>query len=403
MQTELLQGVRVLDFGSAWAGPYAGQIMAYMGAEVIKIESRRHLDVNRERSDAMSGAAADVELSILFHDVNMNKMSVTIDLTQPKGVELVHRLVKLSDMVMENFRAGVMDKLGLGYATLQKLNPTMVMVSISTCGQTGPSRSYAGYATIFNALSGLADLTGYPDGPPTEIRGGTDLRVGTTAAFAGLAALCHRMGTGRGQHVDLSAWESISCLIGDFILGYGMNERPFSRMGNHDESMAPHNCYPCQGDDKWVSIAIGSDAEWAAFRRALGEPKWALQERFADALGRWEHQDDLDRLVAAWTRSRTPAQVAEGLQRVGVAAFPVMSSADLFADEHLKRRGVFPEMEHPRMGKRTVVGPPWKFSATPTTLRRAPLLGEHNEYVFGQLLSLPPEELERLAQEGVVK
>jgi len=397
-----LEGVRIADFTWAWAGPYGTMLLAFMGAEVIKIESTKRPDHSRMRSLAAGPTFGGPDHAPIFNDLNLSKMSITLDLSQPKAVELAKKVVSISDVVAENFRPGVMDKLGLGYEALKEVKPDVIMLSSSAVGGTGPQRHYVGYAPTFAALGGMAPLTGFPDGPPVPLMGSSDLRSATTSAFAILVALYHRAQAGEGQHIDLSSTETIAVLVGDAILDYTMNNRVSSRKGNRDEIMAPHNCYPCQGNN-WVSIAIATDEEWESFCDALGNPPWTKDERFTDAFRRWQNQEELDKLIGEWTINYTHREVMERLQKAGVAAIPSFGGAELFSDPHLNERGFATEVSHPVIGKRKVVNVPWRFSATPAQVTSyAPLLGEHNEYVFGELLGMPQEEIQRLVAEGII-
>ena len=397
-----LEGVRIVDFTWAWAGPQATVLLGFLGAEVIKVESRRRLDHTRMRSLMAGPTMAGPDHSTIFSDLNFNKLSLTLDLTQPKAAEIVKRLVSISDVVAQNMRPGVMDRLGLGYEDLRAVKPDIIMLSSSAVGATGPERSYVGYAPTFAAMGGIAHITGPADGPPQPLSGAVDLRVGTTSAFAILAALYHRRRTGRGQHIDLSSTEAISALIGHVFMDYAMNRRVPGRAGNHDQAMAPHNCYPCQGERKWVAIAVASDEEWRALCRVVGDGRLAEDPRFADAAGRHRYQEELDRLLGEWTRSRTPAEVTEALQREGVAATPVVDGPSVAHDPHLRERGMLQEVDHSALGKRMVLGAPWKMSKVPWEVRRSPLLGEHNQYVLRELLGMSPEEIDRLVEESVV-
>ena len=398
-----LDGVRVTDFTWVWAGPYATELLAFLGAEVIKVESMRSLDTARIMSITTGQRFDDADLSTVFLNINLNKLSVRLNLSRPEAVALAKRLVAISDVVAQNMRPGTMDRLGLGYEALREVRPDLVYLSSSAFGATGPYWNYTGYAPGFAAFSGLAHATGYVGGPPNTMSGATDLMSGTNAAFAVLAALNHRARTGEGQFVDLSSPESLSVLIGDILMDYTMNRRNRPGQGNRDEVMAPHNVYPCRGKDRWVSIAVATDEEWRALCHALGHPEWTEDPRLADGRSRWLNQEELDRLIGEWTVGRTHYEVMHTLQAAGVAAMPVFSADDLLTDPHLEERQVSVEVEHPRLGKQTVINTPWKMSGTPAEIRTAsPLLGEHNRYVFGDLLGLNYEEVARLEEEGVL-
>jgi len=403
MNKSALAGIRVADFTWVWAGPYAIMLLAYMGAEVIKIESAKRIDSSRMGSITTGQSFTGWDSSSIFNNVNLNKLGVTLDLSHPKGVELARKIVAISDVVAQNMRPGVMDRLGLGYEDLIKIRPDIIMLSSSAYGITGPFREYTGYAPHFAAFSGLAYMTGYADGEPNLFTGSTDIRSATTTAFAILAALYYRQRTGRGQHIDLSSTEALSVLIGDIIMDYTMNQRTPSRSGNQDTAVAPHNCYRCRGEDKWISIAVATDEEWAALCQVMGNPEWAKDERFSDSYHRWQNQEQLDRLIEGWTVNYGHYELMERLQAAGVAAMPSFTAEELFSDPHLREREVFTEVEHSVMGKQVVMNPPWKLSETPARIERAgPLLGEHNEYVFGELLGMPRAELARLKEEKVI-
>ena len=394
-----LAGVRVLEFTNLLAGPFPTLLLGFLGAEIIKVESRAQLDAARRPPYAYD----DPDGSPVFNSVNLNKLSLQLNLKEPLAVELACRLVTLSDVVVENMRPGVMERLGLGYQRLKQINPGIVMASISSGGSTGPESSYPGYAPAFNALSGLGHLTGYPDGPPGEHHDSIDARVGATAAFAILAALLHRLRTGLGQFVDLSSREAITMFGAEALMDYAMNGRVPLRRGNREVGLAPHGCYRSKGEDAWVTIAVASEEEWRALCQATGHPEWATDARFADSLRRCENQDILDQHISGWTAQHAPDDVAQILQSAGVPAAPSMNSRALAEDHHLKGRGVWQEIYSPVMGTQIVQGPPWRFSETPPTIRSAgPLLGQHNHRVLVELLGASPEELEEWVASEVV-
>lgn len=397
----MLDGLRVLDFTWAWAGPYGTTLLALAGAEVLKLESRARLDMIRRSQQRKPDGEV---LRSSFDHINLNKRSLTLNLSHPKGVALARELARVCDLVTENYRPGVMEKMGLGYRELRALKPDLMMVSISTRGATGPERRYGGYATVFASLSGLSHMTGYPDGPPTQFRNSMDICSGYTLAIAALGAIYAWRRTGRGQHVDTSASEAAISLIGDSVLAKAMGCNTGGRRNNDDAIMAPHNCYPCQGEDRWVSIAVSTEEEWRALCSAMGNPAWTREERFADTGRRWLNRAELDRHVAAWTRGQIVPHVAETLQKAGVAAFPAVNGEDVIGDPHLVAREKFHRGPNPdREGDLAIMNPPWRHSATPTTLKRAGMpLGEDNSYVFGELLALSAKEQERLQAERVI-
>jgi benzylsuccinate CoA-transferase BbsF subunit len=402
-----LRGVRVLDFTWVWAGPYATMLLAMLGAEVIKIESRGRMDIMRRVIVWPLFAPIPQEIppdqGASFGAINMNKLGVTLNLDRPEGVELVKRLVGVSDVVFENMRPGTMGHMGLGYEDLCRTNPRLIMLSSSARGATGPESHYAGYATVHHAVGGASQITGYPDGPPSTTFGDVDLVNATASAFAVIAALHHRDATGEGQLIDFSQCEGVSSLIGEVLLDYEMNGRSQGRQGNADELMAPHNVYPAWGVDRWVAIAVETDEEFAALACVIGRPELAADPRFVDAASRKRNEAELDEIVSAWTRVRDRDFIANMLTREGIAAAPSRDADDLVHDPHLHARGAFVEVDHPEVGARRFAGAPWIMSDPGVETRRAPLLGEHNDYVFRRLLGLSEEEIAGLQRDSVIQ
>jgi crotonobetainyl-CoA:carnitine CoA-transferase CaiB-like acyl-CoA transferase len=401
MGPKALKGVRVADFGWVLAGPYATMLLSYLGAEVIKIESRRRIDEQRVAHRA--GLSEDFESSSNFLEINLGKRSVSINLSKPEGAELARRLVAISDVVIENMRPGVMDRLGLGYKDLVKVKPDIIMASISGWGSKGPLRSYTAYAPCFSSFSGVANLTGYADDEPNTGTSSNDARSGTAAAFAVMMALVLRQRTGQGQYIDISSCEALNSLIGDRVMEYMITGCSPIRSGNQDAGMSPHGCYRCKGDDKWISIAVATDEEWAEFRELMGNPGVLDDPRFASRASRWENRDLLDALVEEWTIQQDASELTDLLQKHGIAAIPSFSADELFSNPHLVERGAITETEHSVLGRRKAISPPWKMTATPPEIvRTAPLLGEDNQYVLCELLGLSEEEVKRLEEAQVV-
>ena len=406
-----LEGYRVVDFGWVIAGPIVGAILADMGAEVIKVESRRRLDASR-RGRPMMGEQIDrgdrgeePDLIPLFHSINRNKLSITVDLTHPQAPRVLKHLIARSDVVVENFTPHVLRSVGLHYEALREVKPDLIMLSLSAAGQTGPWRDISAYAPSVTSLAGLEGLVGYPDGPILGMLGlnFSDPTAGLLGAYAVMAALSHRQRTGQGQYIDLSQIEALTGLAAEAILDYTLNRRVRTPQGNRHPYMAPHGVYPCQGEDQWVALAVGSEAEWQALCRALGGPGWTRDARCADGYRRVRHRPWLDQQLAAWTRLHSAGTVTALLRASGVAAAPVMGIAQQFADPHYRARQVYVEIEHPRIGVEMIYNVPWRLSATPGAIRRpAPGLGEHNSYVFRELLGMAQEEIERLQSEGVL-
>ena len=398
----ILEGIRIVDFTRYAAGPQITLTLALMGAEVIRVESRVEMDHFRRPESAVSYGSQRAA-NDCFNTLNLNKLSVTLNLKTKKGVELTKKLIAISDVVVDNFRPGVMDRLGLGYDVLKKIKPDIIMLSASSHGAVGPEKAYSAYAVTFGPLGGVSHLTGYEGGSPAVTRSSADLRPGTAAAFAILAALNYREASGEGQFIDFSAREAISCGIGEAIMDYTMNGRVRTRHGNRDDILAPNNCYRCKGDDRWISISISNDKEWKALVQAMGHPAWAQDARFADQFRRWHNQDEIDKRIEEWALNYSDYEIMDMLQRAGVAAVPAFDGKELFTDPHCRERNAFVPTEHATEGRLYAVAPPWKFSEIPAQVTKAaPQLGEDNDYVLRELLGLSQKEIDKLTAEKVL-
>ncbi len=398
-----LKGVRITEFTSAWAGPYATCLLGFLGADVIKVESMAYIDHSRFISFTTGKEFTTPNESSVFNTLNLNKKSITLNLKKPKAIEIAKKLVNVSDVTIENMRPGVIERLGLGYDAIKEVKPDIIYLSSSACGQTGPYREYMGYAPTFAAMAGLPYITGYEDYPPSNFMGSIDLRSATMSAFAILTAMLHHQRTGEGQYIDLSSQEVIAALCGDVFLDYIMNNRVPIRKGNKDNFMAPHNCYRCKGHDNWISVAVENDQEWQALCEAMGKSELADDERFNNVENRIKHLEELDQIISDWTCDQDYYKVMEILQDKGVAAAPSMSGEALFKDPHLQERGIFKEVEHPVIGKDWVITPPWRLSETPAEIKHySPLLGEHNEDIFCTLLGMSQEEVKKMQDEEVI-
>jgi crotonobetainyl-CoA:carnitine CoA-transferase CaiB-like acyl-CoA transferase len=392
-----LQGVRVLEHTKIWAGPYVGKLLAFLGAEVIRVESYDSLDATRRFG------TKDINDAPGFQAINPGKYGVQLSLKSEEGRRLIKELVSISDIFIENLRPGAAKRQGLGYEELRAIKPDIIAVSMSMHGQEGPLSYQTGYAPCFSALAGICHLVGYEGGPPElfTVRYG-DSSYGTAATFAALVALCHKRRTGEGQFVDVSAVESLVSMLGDSIMDYSMTGRAPIRDGNHHADMAPHGCYPCKGDE-WISIAIQTEEEWRALCQAIGQPSLWQERRYADRHSRHSNAQELDRTLSAWTRNHTARELSASLQGMGIAAFKSLNSIDLVSDEHLWRRGFYGHVTDGHQRSIPIIGAPWRMSATPASITRAaPLLGEHNDYVLGELLGLSAEERQRLIANKIV-
>ncbi len=393
-----LEGIRVADFTHMVAGPYGTMQLAYFGAEVIKIESRARPDTWRIRE-----GNKDVEASLPFADHNRNKLSITANLKSEEGREVARRVIAESDVVVENFSVGVMDRLGLGYAELKALKPDIIMIRLQGLGTTGPRKNYVTWGPSLMPFSGMTWLWNHPDGgaPVGSQTSYPDYIVSIHMAFVLMAALHHKANTGEGQFIDIAQGEVTASLIGPALLDGLVNGRAAKPVGNRGHAGAPHGCYPCRGDDAWCAVSVGDDEEWRRFCAATGHRAAFGDERFASADRRLANAAALDELVSEWTRQRSPREVMEALQASGVTAGMVSDGTTLVTDPHLRSRRSVVEHEHPRQGRLTLPGIVTKLSGTPGEIRRhAPLLGQDTHAVLSGLLGLTEEEIRGLEAAG---
>jgi crotonobetainyl-CoA:carnitine CoA-transferase CaiB-like acyl-CoA transferase len=332
-----------------------------------------------------------------------NKMCITADLRKPEGMEILRKLVAASDVFIENHATDYMDRKGINYDWLKGIKPNIIMIRMPGFGTTGPYAYWRTFGSTSESQSGRSFLSGYQDMDGSHIPWvfPADASAGAAGALAVLTALYYRNRTGKGQLIDAAMAENMLTFVGVPYLEYTLNGRVPQNPGNRHPWAAPHGCYRAKGEDRWVNITVTTEEEWQGLCTALGNPAWAQEERFADPAQRWENQDDLDKLVEAWTQERDPFEIFHLLQAHGVPAGPVMRPSDTLADPHLKERGYFEEVFHPEAGTHRHPGMFFKFSETPLHIRRhAPRLGEDNEYVYKQILGYSDKEYARLEREG---
>ncbi|MGE3691896.1 MAG: CaiB/BaiF CoA transferase family protein [Novosphingobium sp.] len=388
-----LEGVRVVELSKIWAGPETGKHLAFMGAEVIKIETNDALDFTR--FDTLTG---DINKARGFMSVNPQKLSAQIDIKTRAGMDLVLALLRHSDMLVDNLRPGAMERLGLGWEAVRAVNPRIVQVTMGMYGNEGPLAHQTGYAPCFCAIGGLSALVGYKGQPPTGInmRYG-DSTYGTAAAFAGLVALLHARRTGIGQFVDVSAVECMTTMIADTVMDFTLNGAEQACDGTRHAEMAPHGVYRCRGSD-WISIAVSGEAAWAALAGELG---LVDAPRFATLTMRKANEDELDRLVSQWASQQECVALIQRLQAKGVAAGKSCNSMDLIADAQLWQRGFFPEVSQPDGTVRPIVGPGARISRPAEICDDAPWLGADTDYVLGEILGLSTEDQAKLKEAGI--
>jgi benzylsuccinate CoA-transferase BbsF subunit len=503
MTKKLLEGVKVVDFCRVIVGPLTTKTLADYGATVIRVESRKALGFFRT-------GGPEPDLSGHFTQWNTGKMGVTLDITNPKAVEVVKKLVAWADVVVENYAGGVMDRLGLGYEDLKKVKPDIIMLSSCMQGQTGPFAKHPGWGFQLSALSGFSNITGWPDRKPPEIGVYTDFITPHYNVMMILSALMHKKRTGEGQYIDSAQFETGVQFVMPLVLDYEVNKRISKRTGNKLDYAAPHNAYRCQdeytwcglplftekgwtrfveslamrplpclkderfatvemrkknakeleecveawsinmtpeqvkmtidraltneekdnkevvverlrtgayspgenpvgtyrckNEERWCAISVFTDEEWRGCCKVMGKPKLADDPKYSTLLARKENEEALDDIVNEWTKDKKAEDVMNLMQEAGVAAGLVETGEDqLENDPQTKHRNFFTELDHPRLGLHRVPGSAYIMSETPVQLTRAPLLGEHNEYVFKEFLGMTDEEIVDLVVSGALE
>ncbi|MGZ8347066.1 MAG: CaiB/BaiF CoA transferase family protein [Allosphingosinicella sp.] len=391
-----LSDVKIADFSWVGAGPRATKDLADYGAQVVKIESRKRLDLGR-LSPPFAGDRKDPDGSAFFAITNTSKQGVTLNLSDPSAADLAKKLVAWADVVVENFSKGYMERIGLGYDTLKAIKPDIIMVSVSVAGRAGPASDLRGYGNVAAAMSGLAALSGWADrGPHMPPFAYGDVIAPMFATVATLAALEHRRRTGEGQHVDISQLEPLVHVLADEF-ARAQAEPGFAKLANSTPAMAPHGVWPGR-DGRWIAIAVDGDAAWTKLAALAGiDP--ALGATLED---RHTHVAEIGAQLAKWTAGHDVHELADQLAALGIAAEAVQNGRDLCEDHELRASGHFHRIHHEKLGACDMPGPPLHFSDAAIRVGAPPMLGEHNDAVFGDLLGLAPEEIERLTAEGVL-
>jgi len=401
MDRAALQGVKVVDFSWAFAGPFIGAYLGDYGAQVIKVESQSRLDLTRVTAPYKDGVTG-INRSGCFLVVNNSKYGITLNLKHQRAPEIIKKLIAWADIVVENFGAGVMDRLGLGYDELKKIRPDIIMLSATIQGQTGPNSTFAGYGWNTVALTGIGNLTGWPDRSPVgTLQAYPDSVVPWFGVIAVMAALDYRRRTGKGQYLDVSQYETTCHFLAPLLLDYTASGRVAMRAGNACPYAAPHGVYRCKGDDRWCAVSVFSETEWQAFRRVIGSPDWTGGEKFSSLRGRKQNEEELNGLVEQWTVNFTPEEVMTRMQEAGVPAGVVKTNREMFEDPQLKHRNYFQQVEHPEIGRCYQQSWPIRLSESPVNIRPAPCLGEHNEYVCTKILGLSDREFVDFLEAGV--
>jgi benzylsuccinate CoA-transferase BbsF subunit len=428
MKTRLpMQGIRVTDFSWFGAGPYVTRLFAAYGAEVIRIESNTKIDGMRWQAPRKPGVTQTYNISGMYNNFNPGKLGITLNLNLAEGIEIARKLVSVSDVVLDNFIPGAMAKWGLTYDELVKIKPDIIVATMPVMGITGPYTMWRGFGTTIRTVAGIDYITGNPDRPPigTGMAAFPDFTCNPYhAATAILSALHYRNKTGKGQFIELAQFESTVCWTETSILDYTVNQRIQTSMHNRLPYAAPHGVYRCLGEDRevdycampesepehrkkderWCAIAVFTEDEWKAFCNVIGNPLWTKDKKFATFQKRKENEDELDGLVGEWTIKKSPEEVMMLMQKAGVAAGLVQDGEDLQTrDPQLKERGFYVYLDHPETGRIAHDGLTFALSATPGEIRRAPLLGEHNEYVYREVLGLSEDEVNQLIMDHVLE
>ena len=399
-----LEGVKVVDFGWAATGPFMSRFLAEYGAQVIRIESSSRLGATRTTGPYKDNVPGP-DRAPFFANCNTNKYGVTLNLRSTNGVEVAKRLVAWADIVVEAFTPGTMKGLGLDYEELRKVKPDIIMLSTCQQGQTGPYAKHPGTGWQLPSLAGFTHLLGWPGKDISSPYGAyTDFPPPLLGAISLMAALDYRCRTGKGQHLDLGQYEASIHFLIPLLLDYTINGRVASRIGNQCPYAAPHGAYPCLGDERWCAIAVFSGEEWRSFCQVIGDPVWTKDPRFATLLSRKQNEDELDALIGKWTCQFPAPGVMAMMQAAGVAAGVVQTQEDVFQDPQLRHRHHFWKLKHPVIGEHSYEEEAFRLSKTPAELTMpGPCLGEHNEYVCTEILSMSDEEFLDLLREGVIQ
>ncbi|MBI2203801.1 MAG: CoA transferase [Candidatus Rokubacteria bacterium] len=394
-----LEGIRVLDFTQYEAGPSSTQMLAWLGAEVIKIEAPAGEPGRTALSDKRG------EDAWFFLLLNSNKKGVTLNLKSDRGCDMFRELAKTADVVVENLGPGALERLGLGWDVLSTLNPRLILASVKGFGSSGPYADYKSFEWIAQAMAGAMSMTGHPDGPPTKAIGGlADTGAGLHTAIGILAAIIQRQATGVGQRVEVAQQDAVVNLLRIHLRDTYSTGKAAPRQGNRSAAAAPSNLYRCRpfGPNDYVFIHCATAEMWKTLCDFCGRPDLGADPRYGDRRDRVAIIDEIDAMIEAWTEKRTKFEVMEILAGAGVPCGAVLDSGEVLANEHLRQRGFIVDLEHPTRGKFPMPGNPVRMSDSPTDLVRAPLLGEHNGEVWGKLLGFGAADLDTLRRDGVI-
>jgi benzylsuccinate CoA-transferase BbsF subunit len=406
MSNKALAGLRVIEFGPYVALPLTGRILGSLGAEIIKVETNKVLD-EMAFIPAWSRGAGQPEYQ-------RNKKRITLDVRTPEGRDTFMELVKTADVFMTNFRRNILSRWNIDFPQVREVRPDIIIMWQTGLGGNGPYYTYKSYGILVQHVSGVSMMTGDPEAPPGVVNTSySDYHTGVFQPAAIIGALLRRRRTGEPTTLQSSIFKSGAVTTGPAILDYQVNQRLPQRRGNRDPYAAPHGVYPCRGEDRYCAIAVSTEEEWQALCRAMGDPDWSREAKFATLLERSQNQDELDQHISRWTMERTAGEAMQELQQVGVAASLVSQGQDLYESPHLKSRGFYRDTSY-YLAERGKAASEWQEGSslswtTPVRLSQTPMeyghysnIGEDNPYVFGQLLGMSDAEIGRLAAEGVI-
>jgi benzylsuccinate CoA-transferase BbsF subunit len=398
-----LSGITILAFCWAVVGPLTMKLFADHGATVIRVETNKRPCTMRTSAPYKDGKPG-VNRGAYFNHFNTNILSLSLNMGHPKSMEVVKKLVAKSDIFMENYTPGNMEKWGLTYEELKKIKPDIIMMRQSGYGSSGPYAQLPAFGMVLSPIAGLNNFIGWQDKEPLPIgvSAYTDCISPRFAVATLLAALDHRNKTGKGQLLEISQFETAQYFIMPAILDYAANHREPTRIGNASPYMVPHGIYRCKGDDRWCAIAVGTDDEWVGFCQVIDRIDYISDPRFSTLAERKKNEEELNGLIEQWTAQFTAEEVMTRLQDAGVSAGVVKNTADIYEDPQLKKRNLFWKIEHAEMGQFTHLGDGFQLSATPSQpYSPSPLLGEHTEQICTEILGMPDEEFISLMQDGV--
>jgi crotonobetainyl-CoA:carnitine CoA-transferase CaiB-like acyl-CoA transferase len=400
---QVFEGIKVADFSWVGAGPQVGRELAEHGATVVRVESHRRPDTLRLITPFKDGIPG-IDRSAFGMAFNTNKLSMSLDLKNPKGLEVARKLIEWADIISDSMTPGSMKKIGLDYESCRKIKPDIIYYSTCQMGQHGPLSTFGGYGAFGVAYGGFSHLTGWSDRFPTPLFNNySDFIAPWYLTTAVVSALDYRRRTGKGMYLDQSQVEAGITFLAPVVLDYVVNGRIANRTGNRDPHMVPHGAYPCRGDDKWVAVAVRDDREWETFCKVVGRADWIADSRFATSVARKQNEDELDRLIGEWSRSYAPKAMMEMMQEAGIPAGVVSTPQDLFDDPQLNHRQHFRFLEHKVIGRAAHHAPAYILSDTPCHIHKAgPCLGEDNEYVYKTILGYSDDEIADLLVEGVI-